>query len=89
MHAVRTLFALERRWPPYHDRLIYELHHLTTQGWPPDMLHTVLLTIVRTGDPKAQQALERQVEALMRERGFAVNPEWGEEIERVKALQFD
>jgi hypothetical protein len=32
---IRTLFALERRWPPYHDRLARQLDSLSDQGWPP------------------------------------------------------
>jgi hypothetical protein len=43
---------------------------------------------VQTGDPKLQQELEAQVEALLRARGFEVNL-WEGEIDRVKAFRFD
>jgi hypothetical protein len=88
MHLVRVLFALERRWPPYHDRLVRQLDMLASQGWPPGYLHDALLRLVQTGDPKFQQELEAQVEALLRARGFEVNL-WEGEIDRVKAFHFD
>jgi hypothetical protein len=88
MHLVRLLFALERRWPPYHDRLAGQLPTLASQGWPPGYLHTALLRLVQTGDPTFQQELELQVEALLRARGFEVNL-WEGEIDRVKAFRFD
>jgi hypothetical protein len=88
MHLVRVLFALERRWPPYHDRLPRQLDTLASQGWPPGYLHDALLRLVQTGDPKFQQQLELQVEALLRARGFEVNL-WEGEIDRVKAFRFD
>jgi uncharacterized protein DUF4037 len=88
MHVVRVLFALERRWPPYHDRLIGQLGTLAGQGWPPGYLHDTLLLLVQTGDPRLQQELEIKVEALVRARGF--DPDmWDGEIERVKAFRFD
>jgi hypothetical protein len=88
MHLVRLLFAIERRWPPYHDRLVYQLDTLASQGWPPGYLHDALLRLVQTGDPKLQQELEARVEALLRARGFEVNL-WEGEIDRVKAFHFD
>jgi hypothetical protein len=88
MHLVRVLFALERRRPPYHDRLVWQLDTLDTQGWPPGYLRHVLLQLVQTGDPRLQQELELQVETLLRARGFAVNL-WEGEIDRVKAFHFD
>jgi hypothetical protein len=88
MHLVRVLFAIERRWPPYHDRLVHQLDTLASQGWPPGYLHDALLRLVQTGDPKFQQELEARVEALMRARGFEVNL-WEGEIDRVKAFRFD
>lgn len=87
MHLVRVLFALERRWPPYHDRLLTQLALLDPQGWPPGYLATTLLQISQTGDPTLQQQLESRTEALLRERGF-VPDLWDGEIERVKAWQF-
>jgi hypothetical protein len=87
MHVVRVLFALERRWPPYHDRLVGQLDTLAGQGWPAGYLHDTLIQLVQTGDPKLQQELESKVEALVRARGF--DPDmWGGEIERVKAFRF-
>jgi Domain of unknown function (DUF4037) len=88
MHLVRVLFAIERRWPPYHDRLIHQLDTLASQGWPAGYLHEALLQLVQTGDPKLQQRLEAEVEALLRARGFEVNL-WEGEIDRVKTFRFD
>jgi Domain of unknown function (DUF4037) len=83
---VRTLFALERRWPPYHDRLMRQLDALELQGWPAGYLREALLDVLRTGDPAVQKELEARVEALLRTRGFgSVIDAWGEEIERVRA----
>jgi hypothetical protein len=90
MHLVRTLFSLEQRWTPYHDRLRPELDTLTSQGWPPGVLHEALLGLVSTGDPRRQQELEPRVEALMRQRGHGhVVDAWGGEIERVRAFRFE
>jgi hypothetical protein len=88
MHLVRLLFAIERSWPPYHDRLVRQLDRLAGQGWPPGYLHDALMRLVRTGDPRFQQELELRVEALLRARGFEVNL-WEGEIDRVKAFRFD
>jgi hypothetical protein len=88
MHLVRVLFALERRRPPYHDRLVWQLDTLDIQGWPPGYLRHVLLQLVQTGDPRLQQELELHVETLLRARGFEVNL-WEGEIDRVKAFRFD
>jgi len=88
MHLVRVLFALERRWPPYHDRLVPQLSLLNGQGWAPGYLQVALLRLVQTGDPVLQQELEIRTEMLLRARGF--DPDmWDGEIERVKAWHFD
>jgi len=87
MHLVRVLFALERRRTPYHDRLVWQLDRLDTQGWPAGYLRNTLLQLVQTGDPRLQQELELQVETLLRVRGFEVNL-WDGEIERVKGFHF-
>lgn len=89
MHLVRVLFSLERRWPPYHDRLGPQLELLQAQGWPSGYLHEALLGLVTTGDPKLQQDLEARVESLMRERGYGgVVDGWDGEIERVRGFLF-
>lgn len=88
MHLVRVLFAMERRWPPYHDRLHSQLALLDRQGWPPGYLAETLLVILRTSDPTTQQELELRVEALLHERGFTPDL-WDGEIDRVKAWRFD
>jgi uncharacterized protein DUF4037 len=89
MHLAHVLFALERRWAPYHDRLVWQLDALdSSQGWPPGALRHTLLQLLQTGDPRLQQELELQVEALLRARGFAVNL-WEGEIDRVKAFRFE
>jgi hypothetical protein len=43
-HLVRVLFALERRWQPYHDGLLSQLAILDRQGWPPGYLADTLLS---------------------------------------------
>ena len=88
MHLVRVLFALERRRSPYHDRLVWQLDTLDTQGWQPDYLRQTLLHLLQTGDPRRQQELELRAESLLRARGFEVNL-WEGEIERVKAFRFE
>ena len=90
LHLVRTLFALERRWAPYHDRLASRLDTLNAQGWPPGYVREALLSLTGGGSPQRQQELEGRVEALMRARGFGhVVEAWGGEIERVWAFRFD
>lgn len=87
MHLVRVLFALERRWPPYHDRLLAHLHVLDEQGWPPNYLASTFLRLMQTGDPTLQQDLERRAEILLRERGFEPDL-WDGEIAQVQAWRF-
>ncbi len=87
MHLIRVLFALEQRWPPYHDRLLAQIATLDAQGWPSGYLATTLLQIVQTGNPTLQQELEGHVESLVRRRGFTVDL-WDGENARVKAWQF-
>jgi hypothetical protein len=75
---VRTLFALEHRWHPYHDQLAGPLAELeTAQGWKTGELADALLRLVRDGDPTFQQELELRVEALLESRG--VQHQWGPE----------
>lgn len=90
LHLVRALFALERRWAPYHDRLATRLDTLNAQGWPPGYLREALLNLTGGGSPRRQQELQARVEALMRARGFGhVLDAWGGDIERVKGFRFD
>jgi hypothetical protein len=78
LHLVRTLFALERRWHPYHDQLAGPLHELeAAQGWSAGELEDSLLRLVRDADPSFQQELELRVEALLESRG--VQHLWGPE----------
>ena len=87
LYLVKTLFGLERRWPPYHDALVAELPTVgTAQGWKQNELCEALLRLVETGDPTLQQELERRVESLLRERCF--EHEWGGDLEPLKALRF-
>lgn len=82
---IRALFALEQRWPAFHDRLVLALDTLESQGWRPGELQATALALMRTGDPQAQARLEERVEALMRQRGYGgVLDAWGGEIERVR-----
>jgi hypothetical protein len=76
LHLVRLLFALERRWHPYHDQLAAPLRELEpVQGWGDGELAEALLRVVRDADPSFQQELELRVEALMESRGIAHR--WG------------
>ena len=78
LHLVRVLFALERRWHPYHDQLAGPLRELErVQGWGEGELAEALLRIVRDADPTFQQELELRVETLMESRGIA--HQWGPE----------
>jgi hypothetical protein len=87
-YLVRTLFALEGLWAPYHDRLAGRLDVLDAQGWAPGSLQRTLFELVRSGDPRLQQRLEREVEALMSSRGIEPDPDWTETLERVRAYRF-
>ena len=78
LHLVRTLFALEHRWHPYHDQLAGPLRELeAAQGWSEGELAELLLRLVRDADPTFQQELELRVEALLESRG--VQHQWGPE----------
>jgi hypothetical protein len=83
-YLVRALHALERRWPPYHDRLASQLRLLEPQGWEPGYLEETLLELVRTGDPALQRELESRVERLMESRGVLAHREWGQGLERAR-----
>ena len=86
MYLVRTLFSLERQWPPYHDRLGPRLASLESQGWPPGYLEEALLSLLRTADPRLQVELEIRVESLIRARGLGGVPDaWGDDLENEKA----
>jgi hypothetical protein len=87
-YLVRTLFALEGLWAPYHDRLAGRLDVLEGQGWAPGSLQRTLFELVRSGDPRLQQRLEREVEALMLSRGIVPDPDWADTLERVRAYRF-
>jgi hypothetical protein len=85
MHLMRTLFSLERRWTPYHDRLAASLPLLAGQGWPDGYLHDALLALVSMGDPERQLELAGRVEALLRSRGFeSTVAAWTAEIDRLR-----
>jgi hypothetical protein len=89
LYLVRVLFALEGRWPPYHDQLRGSLGELErTQGWEDGELGAALQRVLDTADPSFQQQLELRVEALMETRG--ISHQWGPEddLEPVKALRF-
>jgi hypothetical protein len=61
---------------------------LDAQGWAPGSLQRTLFELVRSGDPRLQQRLEREVEALMGSRGIEPDPDWGDTLERVRAYRF-
>jgi hypothetical protein len=78
LYLVRLLFALEERWPPYHDQLGSALAELErAQGWDEEFLDYALTRVLATGDPSFQQQLELRVEALLESRGIA--HQWGPE----------
>jgi len=78
-HLLAVLYALERRWRPYSDRLRFEV--LNDQGWRPGELRSLLLDLLATGDPHLQQALGTRVTALLRARGYGqVEDDWNGRI---------
>jgi hypothetical protein len=84
---LHTLFALERRWRPWNDRLWVKLHLLDGQGWEAGELRAILLDLISHGDPYRQQAIARKVIALLQARGFGhVYDDWNGEID--EALQW-
>ena len=85
---IRTLFGLQRAWPPYHESLAGHLPLLEeAQGWQPGYLQDALLRLVRDGDPALQQQLEERVELLM--AGHDIAHEWANDLEPLKALRFE
>lgn len=89
LYLVRLLFALEQRWPAYHDQLRGPLGELErAQGWEQGFLAAALTRVLDDGDPSFQQELELRVEALMESRGIA--HQWGPEddLEPVKEHRF-
>lgn len=85
LYLVPTLFALERRWPPYLDRLEPELPALEeAQGWPSGYLRSAFLGLLTDGGVEHQIDLEDRVEALLRSRG--VEHEWGTELDELKRM---
>lgn len=87
-YLVQTLFLLERRWPPFHDRLIMSLDVLGAQGWVSGELEKIFLGILRDADPRLQVQLEVRVEQLLRARGYGdVIDAWEGEIDRVKSSE--
>jgi hypothetical protein len=86
VYLVKTLFALIGRVAPHHDRLVHQVHAVEHLAWAPGALAPRLLAIVRTADPMLQRELEREVAALMRQRGHGgVRDAWGGELDRVQA----
>lgn len=86
LYLIRTLFGLERRWPPYHDRLAPELAAIeAAQGWEPGFLGRALLELLGSGRPGFEQQLEQRVEDLLAARGFP--HEWGDDLEPLKTLR--
>ena len=89
LYLVRTLFALERRWHPYHDQLAAPLGELeVAQGWATGELAEAILRLVRDADPTFQQELELKVEALLESRGVA--HQWGpdDDLQPLKEHRF-
>jgi predicted nucleotidyltransferase len=78
----RVLFALERRWVPYHDRLHVELDTIAQEGWPAGYLRDVFTQIAASADPEPQADLERRVESLLEAQGMFHHRQWGERLRR-------
>ena len=90
LYLVRLLFALERRWAPYHDQLRGPLSELeAAQAWEDGYLEAALTRVLETGDPFFQQQLELRVESLLSLRGIA--HEWGPEddLQPLKEYRFE
>ena len=88
-YLLYVLFALERRWRPYSNRLFFHLNKLEGQGWNSGELSTILLDLISTGNPSRQQAVARRVAALLQERGFGhVYDAWDGQIDQVLAWVF-
>jgi hypothetical protein len=86
---LHTLFALERRWRPWNDRLPVKLAQLDGQGWQPGELRTILLDLIAHGEPRRQQAIAQRVIPLLRARGFEhVYNGWNGEIDDVLTWSF-
>ena len=89
LYLVRTLFALEHRWHPYHDQLAAPLGELeVAQGWAAGELADAILRLVRDADPTFQQELELRVETLLESRGVA--HQWGpdDDLQPLKEHRF-
>jgi hypothetical protein len=90
MYLARALFALERRWTPYHDRLERQLETLAIQGWAPGELRQAILSVLRTGSPRIQQQLCARVEELVRSRGLGhAFDRWDDDVPEVMAWTFE
>jgi len=90
LYLVRLLFAVEERWPAYHDQLQVPLRELEqAQGWEEGFLEASLQRVLETGDPSFQQELELRIEAFMESRG--IEHQWGPEddLAPVKAHRFE
>lgn len=86
---LRMLFALERQWRPFGNRVYLHLDKLAGQGWQPGELHASLLDLITTGDARRHEAIARRVVALMAERGYGhVYDGWKEQIDRALAWSF-
>jgi hypothetical protein len=88
-HLIRTLFFLHGLWPPYLDRLQHQWEKLLKAPHMAETLPQKIERILKTADPTAQQALEAEIEALLRAEGYGeVFDDWGDELPRVKSFQF-
>jgi hypothetical protein len=87
---LHVLFAIEGHWRPFSSRLYLHLDKLSTQGWQPGELPSILLDLITTGDPGRQQDLARHVARLMHERGYGhVYDSWDGQIDQALAWRFD
>jgi hypothetical protein len=80
-YALRTIFALDNRVRPYNKYLEWELRRHPLDGWTADQL-LPLLDRVLTGEPEAQRALFKVLEARARDAGFGeVVDGWEPDVE--------
>jgi hypothetical protein len=91
IYLVRTLYAAQGRWAPYHDHLSSMLPELSAElagelGWPADGLGAAVHRLVSDPGPTASQDLQRRVEALLAGRGH--HDEYADESARVRTWVF-
>jgi hypothetical protein len=91
-YLIRTLYAAQSRWTPYHDHVSALLPELDAAlapelGWPPGGLAGAYTALVLDPRPAASQDLQRRVDALLANRGHRY--EYADEPARVQEWSFE